>query len=349
MSILQKLFQTSNTKGRVYSKASWASTLGLPHESALRGLDLEIKSVFVRPFSVMHPKFVVIDRKEVWLPSCNVSWESWLEGCVVMDGPIVSQFVCFWQHFWARTLKSYDGVYEDSSPVRPSNSPRFGKIDAGTAHFATDLHLDAVYSAFLPSPHHWNPRFTFLPLLAPPKPPSTPLNQFLLSLFSSARSSIFIQTPNVTSPPVLTAVLAALRRGVNVRIVTNERLMLLEQVVTAGSTTVKRVKQLVKRYEQHKAIVSRSDDEAALQQPGSLQIDFFQAYIKGQGEPLHSHFKLSIVDEEWVVLGSGNMDRASWYTSQELGVAFQSIDMAETVKSMVDRCLVDRVKPVYPI
>lgn len=27
------------------------------------------------PFSVWHPKFVIIDDNEVFLPSCNVSWE----------------------------------------------------------------------------------------------------------------------------------------------------------------------------------------------------------------------------------------------------------------------------------
>lgn len=34
-----------------------------------------------------------------------------------------------------------------------------------------------------------------------------------------------------------------------------------------------------------------------------------------------SHVKCTVVDDELVVLGSENMDRASWFTSQELGVA----------------------------
>jgi len=47
------------------------------------------------------------------------------------------------------------------------------------------------------------------------------------------------------------------------------------------------------------------------------------------------------------VLGSGNMDRASWFTSQELGVAFFSQEMARTVRRDVDGSLQGRKKVVY--
>jgi len=41
------------------------------------------------------------------------------------------------------------------------------------------------------------------------------------------------------------------------------------------------------------------------------------------------------VDEEITVLGSGNMDRASWFTSQELGVAIFSQDVAREVMACI--------------
>ena len=44
------------------------------------------------------------------------------------------------------------------------------------------------------------------------------------------------------------------------------------------------------------------------------------------------HFKSTIIADEIIVLGSGNMDRASWYTSQELGVAFASRELAAQVQ-----------------
>jgi hypothetical protein len=74
-SLFQKLFHTSSPEGKIYASSTWHSKLGLPEPQSLAGLDLEVKSVFFLPFSVWHPKFVIVDNKEVFLPSCNVSWE----------------------------------------------------------------------------------------------------------------------------------------------------------------------------------------------------------------------------------------------------------------------------------
>lgn len=59
---------------------------------------------------------------------------------------------------------------------------------------------------------------------------------------------------------------------------------------------------------------------------------------------MKSHLKLVVVDDEITVFGSGNMDRASWFTSQELGVALLSREVAENVGSCVDAGLEDRVE-----
>src|ERR1700712_3723330 len=96
------LFHTSSPHGQDHQPSTWPKTLGLPSADELLGLDIQIKSIFVRPFCVMHPKFIIIDRQMVWLPSCNVSWESWFEGCISLSGPIVDTFVDFWQQFWVR-------------------------------------------------------------------------------------------------------------------------------------------------------------------------------------------------------------------------------------------------------
>lgn len=71
-STVQKLFQTSSLNGKVYMPEEWVA-LGLPRPEELRGLEMEVKSVFVRPFSVMHPKFILVDRELAFMPSCNVS------------------------------------------------------------------------------------------------------------------------------------------------------------------------------------------------------------------------------------------------------------------------------------
>ncbi|KAL2031854.1 hypothetical protein VTO58DRAFT_107205 [Aureobasidium pullulans] len=98
------------------------------------------------------------------------------------------------------------------------------------------LDLKDIPTIFLPSPHNRNPSFR-LPWQTSAPPPPTPLNTFFLRSLASAETEIYIQTPNLTAPPVLTAILRTLHRGINIHIVTSEKLMILEQLVTAGTTT----------------------------------------------------------------------------------------------------------------
>ncbi|KAF2482766.1 hypothetical protein BDY17DRAFT_281907 [Neohortaea acidophila] len=335
-SLFQKLFHTTSLSGRTYAPSECNRKLGLPRPEDLKGLDLEIKSIFVLPFSVMHPKFVIVDRATVLLPSCNVSWENWFEGCLELRGEIVDHFVNFWKGFWAsdgdRNLKFTSGRAGDSTERRPV---------AGE-----------ITSVFLLSPHHRNPQFA-LPWNSCPRPPQTPLNTFLLAAFADAKRSIYIQTPNLTSPPVLSALLAALKRGVTVAVVTSERLMILEQLLTAGTTTKRCVKKLVKR---HARLMQRRDADSSdvesglIASPGMLSVQFYSAdprAVDAATEPVQSHIKVTITDEEVVIFGSGNMDRASWYTSQELGVAFFSPDLAAKMRSELDQLLSHRTRTMY--
>ena len=108
--------------------------------------------------------------------------------------------------------------------------------------------------------------------------------------------------------------LQALRRGVNIHILTSEKLMILEQLVTAGTTTARCMRKLVKLYKRAAASPRASDEEVQAVPLGQLRVDFYRPKAQGErreGEPVQSHLKLTIVDDQWTVLGSGNMDRAS--------------------------------------
>jgi phosphatidylserine/phosphatidylglycerophosphate/cardiolipin synthase-like enzyme len=207
----------------------------------------------------------------------------------------------------------------------------------------------SIQTLFLPSPHHRNPRLT-LPYQTAAPAPQTPLNIFLLLALDSARSYIYIQTPNVTSQPAITAIIHALERGVNVTILTSERLQLLEQIVTAGTTSPRCVSKLIAR---HQALANSREgdveDTAALRL-GKLKVSYYKSrdgQEASHDEPVQSHFKLTIVDGEVAVFGSGNMDRPSWYTSQELGVAFFDRDFVERVEEGVEEALSGRRKLAY--
>lgn len=365
LSLFQKLFQTSSLNGQVYPPSTWSSKPGLPSAQELPGLDIEIKSIFVRPFSVMHPKFIIIDRQQVFLPSCNVSWEDWFEGCIELSGDITQQFLRFWQGFWAnledRRLEWNEHAPSTKSPPITPTTP-FGTTANLPVHIT--LSTTAIDTVFLPSPHHINPLFRPFPWQSASAAPATPLNDFLISLFATVKHALYIQTPNLTSPPVLQALLNTLKRGVDVHIVTSERLMILEQLVTGGTTTSRCVGKLVKKY---KRLVQESDKRRVSQERlveegresvlGRLMIEYYQPLhaakkIGAQGgmtaaEPVQSHLKLTIADDEIVVLGSGNMDRASWYTSQELGVAFFSKQLASELQETMDVVLRDRKRVCF--
>lgn len=350
-SLFQKLFHTQSVSGQRYPSTTWVKKFGLPDPKELGGLHITMKSVFILPFSVMHPKFIIIDQQKVVLPSCNISWEEWFEGAVTLDGPVVQQFLRFYHTFWERTdestaLKNMD----DHETTVPRDVETVNPVKSSAQLSASDVH-----TVFLPSPHRRNPRFRFFAHTYAVTAPPTPLNAFLLTLFAKAERSIRIQTPNVTAPPVLSALLRAVSRGINVQILTSERLMILEQLVTAGTTTSRCVKTLIKRYRKlSRSDRPSSDEEAAIStRPGRLQISYFEPINgpkkRGQeaGEPQQSHLKLTIVDEEVVVLGSGNLDRASWFTSQELGVAFFGSDVASKIAGTVDKGMQGRSREVF--
>lgn len=129
--------------------------------------------------------------------------------------------------------------------------------------------------------------------------------------------------------------------------------MIIEQIVTSGTITEFEVWKMRRRYLsslRHYRRNRKYDPECGVTEPGKLEIGYFKKRDdpdeKKKDEPVKSHLKLTIVDGEIVVLGSGNMDRASWYTSQELGVAFFSKEMAKDIKECVEEGLDGRVEAV---
>ena len=320
-SLFQKLFHTSSPAGYIYPPSQWVSTLGLPPPEDLPGLDLQVKSIFIQPFSVMHPKFVIIDRRLAFFPSCNLSWETWLECCLPLTGPIVSSLLQFWRYTWGR----------NDLPVLPAIEDR-------------DPSSSLAYrSILLPSPHHRWPYFR--PLISAPLPPPTSLNTLILHLISTATQTLTFLTPNLTSPPVIAAIIAAIDRGVDCLIITNRRMMTLEQLVTAGTITELCVRRLIRDYRiLGKAAASgfQARIEEGSGDIGRLRIGYFVS-----GREARCHVKCTVVDGEVVVLGSGNMDRASWYTSQELGVALEGRDIVENVWGTLEARLDGRIEKYF--
>jgi len=116
-------------------------------------------------------------------------------------------------------------------------------------------------------------------------------------------------------------------------------MMVLEQILTSGTVTEICVWRLKRRYRrlqtaQNQTRTENTDLERgpSTRQTGLLQIGYFRPSTKYA----KSHLKCTIVDEKTVVMGSGNMDRASWYTSQEWGVAVLGGDFVKEVWGKVE-------------
>ena len=234
-SLFQRLFHTSSLEGHNYPPSAWDRKLGLPKPADIAGLELRVKSIFFRPFSVLHSKYLIIDRSRVFMPSCNVSWEDWYECCIGLEGPVVGQVFDFWKTIWAPDEVSLPAnlPYKELSPLKDQNP---GNHLGRKFWYEYEDDPKPVRMQLLPHPQHASLKFSlwFIPGV---KPPSSPLNDTLLRLFEEASSQITLVTPNFTSRPVYHALLRALQRGVNVRIITNRRMMILEQLLTAGCNT----------------------------------------------------------------------------------------------------------------
>lgn len=319
------------------------------------------------------------------MPSCNLSGERWLEGAVVVEGEeVVAELVRVWKGWW-----DVDGSTGVDGGGRGSTKDRDwgdGDDDYGDRGGGGGVRTDVKGrertvslanltppTILLPSPHHASLRLSLpLPFLPAPPPPPTPLNSFLLHIFANASRSIQILTPNLTSPPVLDALLAALARGIDVSIVTNRRMMLLEQLVTAGTVTEFCLWKLARAYKKLQrtaararsmagresvdgvaAVAAEEEEGRVVAAIGRLQMGYFRPDRSardnddGEGPVKKSHIKCTVVDEDAIVLGSGNMDRASWYTSQELGIAFGGRDVVARIWGVVAAELEGQVDDYY--
>ncbi|OAA48800.1 MmgE/PrpD family protein [Cordyceps fumosorosea ARSEF 2679] len=365
--LFQKLFHTSSRDGHVYPPSEWKA-LKLPDQQTLRSgsIELTVKTLFFSPISVMHPKYLIVDDTVAWVPSCNISWEKWFEGCVELRGGAVNSLLSFHERVWGLgTSQGATAFSDDAQPIddpaeQPTDSSLTGNTNASRIGSADDLSptqsvklaLGSTPTILLPSSHHRNPGFSWIPFLRKPNPPMTPLNAALLTLFANAQTSIVLVTPNVTAKPVINAILAALVRGVSVEIRTNESMMLIEQLITCGTTTSRCMNKLMKEYSRLALAHARraqSDLEAQPHPLGQLQIFYYQHRWEREGEadePVVSHFKMTMVDDRYLVLGSGNMDRASWWTSQELGILFYVPGFSEKV--LWERALRCRGRRAFP-
>jgi phosphatidylserine/phosphatidylglycerophosphate/cardiolipin synthase-like enzyme len=154
-------------------------------------------------------------------------------------------------------------------------------------------------------------------------------NEAFLSLIRNAQSSIFIQTPDLNASHLLPALVAAIRRGIEITYYVclgynDAGEMMPGQGGTNETFAAKLCSQL-------------SPDERA-----RLNVHWYTA--KDQSKPIHHqfkqracHVKLFIADGHVGIQGSGNQDTQSWYHSQEINVMIDSEAVCKDWREGIER------------
>jgi phosphatidylserine/phosphatidylglycerophosphate/cardiolipin synthase-like enzyme len=143
-----------------------------------------------------------------------------------------------------------------------------------------------------------------------------PQNEAFLSLIRNAKSSIFIQTPDLNASQLLPAMTAAIKRGIEITYYVclgyNDA---GEMMPGQGGTNETFAAKLYK----------------GLPQEERTRLHVYWYTAKDQSKPIaHSfkqracHVKLLIADEHVGIQGSGNQDTQSWYHSQEINIMIES-------------------------
>ncbi|KAK6516126.1 hypothetical protein TWF506_006036 [Arthrobotrys conoides] len=343
------------------TETEWV-TLGLPSMEDAPNIDIEVINYHNFPIGTFHSKFMVVDKRIAALNSCNIQDNSNLEMMCQFEGPVVDEI---WDHAvsaWGLPTKSErplangsgsssfrkhgseDALHIDYSPVNDP-PPRLTAEDVTQIlnrsvpnPLQTDVKDD--YISKVPFRSHLRLNIKDIPMVLAPRAPyasfgnvslNTPQNAAWLSAIYFAKFKIFIQTPDLNAPPVITALLEAVKRGVEVSIVLclgyND---LGEMLPTQGGHNEWVVGHMIKQ----------------LNQQEKTRLKTYWYVGRDMVKPVHAakhfrtcHIKLMIVDEKIGIQGSGNQDTQSWFHSQELNIV---IDSEEVCKQWMEQLVANQ-------
>lgn len=154
-----------------------------------------------------------------------------------------------------------------------------------------------------------------------------PQDQAFLAAFENAERVIKIETPNINDDAVKDAIWNAIERGVEVRIITSKEFNEVAEGFVGGPNG-----QNIDEF--YRELALRGHEDACRK----LQIRWYsqdgQEPIVGNGA-YASHTKYSSFDDQVVIVGTTNMDTASWNFSHELNLAIDDADLASQLDSQL--------------
>ena len=156
-----------------------------------------------------------------------------------------------------------------------------------------------------------------------------PQNEAWLSCIRNAKSSIFIQTPDLNAAPLHNAIFQALKRGVEITYYVCLGYNDAGEIMPGQGGTNE-------MFASHLVAALSSEERSR------LHIAYYVA--KDQDHPIHHnfkarscHIKLLIADGHIGIQGSGNQDTQSWYHSQEINILIDSAEVCRKWREGIER------------
>lgn len=156
-----------------------------------------------------------------------------------------------------------------------------------------------------------------------------PQNEAWLSCIRNATSSIFIQTPDLNATQLHPALIAALKRGIEITYYVCLGYNDAGEIMPGQGGT-------------NEMFAGKLVD--ALSEPERKLLHICYYVGKDQDHPIHHNFKarschvkLLIADGHIGIQGSGNQDTQSWYHSQEINVMIDSEEMCRKWREGIER------------
>jgi phosphatidylserine/phosphatidylglycerophosphate/cardiolipin synthase-like enzyme len=255
----------------------------------------------------LHVKSFIVDGRVALITGANPEAQHnfdapWHDIGTVVAGDVVLAMLDDFDHTYSRSFV-WDCVapgdcLQAPSPIEHRFAPGSTTAVAGTCHV---LALSRQESN-LPNNDVDNPQ-----------------DQAFVAAFGAARRVLKIETPNINDDAAKQAIVAAVERGVDVRIITSKEFNELAEELVGGPNG-DNVDGLYRR------LASAGMDDACER----LRIRWYSHDgvdpVLGNG-PYASHVKYASVDDQVVIVGTTNMDTPSWNFSHELNLAIDDADL----------------------
>jgi phosphatidylserine/phosphatidylglycerophosphate/cardiolipin synthase-like enzyme len=280
-------------------------------------IDLQFATYPHLAFGASHSKYLVVDGKYVIITGANVQVvhnftpDIWHDTGYLMEGTVALTILKDFDNSWTKYAHHYNCL-ERIIPIDCLRTRAPAIPDRSYL-------LDNYYHSGIP--------VITLPKRSREKPNDiidSPTDQGWIAAMDNAEVSINIETPNINATGFQDTVISALKRGVTVKIITNQGYNdLLEKMPFQGGSNIEIFEKLKKR------IISEDSSKADFLKMGWYSKDGITPIV-GHGKNV-SHTKYMSIDGKITIIGSGNMDTQTWTQSREINFLIDSQDATERI------------------